>query len=220
MEPYCKFEKGIVDKSTTLRYEKVRKSDLAAQAEVTDIFEAAKRLVLSHTKNSFIVPVEFVFSSADILYLVSPFVHGGELLALLEKEKSFGLDAIRLYGSEIVCALEYLHDLGNFPGLRPENILLDYTGHVLICDFGLWVGMKLDPKRYERDPFVAPEIRLGQVHTAAADWWILGIVLAEMLTDLPSTWSDEEASSMTPKCSTSAFQKRSIHRPRICRSSS
>ena len=47
-------------------------------------------------------------------------------------------DLARFYIMEIVCALKYLHDRNIvYHDLKPDNILIDETGHVLLCDFGL-----------------------------------------------------------------------------------
>jgi serum/glucocorticoid-regulated kinase 2 len=180
---------------------KIQKTSIVSQGEVADAFEIAKRSVLSQIKNPFLVPVKFVFQSAESLYLVSAFVHGGELIELLYKEQCFDVDRIRLYTSEILCALECLHDFDVIYGdLKPQNILLDYSGHISVCDFGL---CKLDTKDNINEscgsPYLAPEISLGQAYTEVADWWTLGILLAEMLTGLKPSWYDENITGINSK---------------------
>ncbi|KUJ18363.1 kinase-like protein [Mollisia scopiformis] len=133
----------------------------------------------------------------ECLYLVSPFVHGGELWKLLQKQQHLDVDTIRLYAAEIIRALECLHDLGIICGdLKPQNILLDYSGHVSLCDFGLCRFDARDclqePYDWEALPYLAPEIRFGQACTEVVDWWTLGIFLAEMLSGLPPSWYDED----------------------------
>ena len=44
----------------------------------------------------------------------------------------------KFYFSEVLLALEYLHENGIiYRDLKPENILLDHEGHVVLTDFGL-----------------------------------------------------------------------------------
>ena len=45
---------------------------------------------------------------------------------------------MRLWSSEIALAIGYLHEIGVvFRDLKPENVLLDSSGHAHITDFGL-----------------------------------------------------------------------------------
>jgi serum/glucocorticoid-regulated kinase 2 len=189
------------DSSQLYALKKIQKTSVVSQAEVTDEFEIAKRSVLSQIKNPFLVPVKFVFQSPESLYLVSGFVHGGELMTLLYEEQGFDVDRIRLYTAEILCALECLHDFDIIYGsLKPQNILLDYSGHISICDFRL---LKLERKVTINEscgsPYQAPEISLGQAYTEVVDWWTLGILLAEMLTGVEPSWYDENIAGINSK---------------------
>ena len=57
---------------------------------------------------------------------------------LRRRERTFNEGRVRLYGAEIVLALQELHrhDVV-YRDLKPENILLDAEGHVCLSDFGL-----------------------------------------------------------------------------------
>jgi serum/glucocorticoid-regulated kinase 2 len=86
--------------------------------------------------------------------------------------------------------------------LKPENILLDYQGHIALCDFGL---CKLDMKDEDRTntfcgtpEYLAPELLLGQGYNKTVDWWTLGVLLYEMLTGLPPFY-DENTNEMYRK---------------------
>ena len=48
------------------------------------------------------------------------------------------MDRSRFYIAELLTALESLHELNViYRDVKPENILLDYQGHIALCDFGL-----------------------------------------------------------------------------------
>ena len=85
--------------------------------------------------------------------------------------------------------------------IKPENILIDFRGHVKLCDFGFAVAMKealSDSPCPSPTPssaqlqdgcgtamYVAPEIAEGfsrGSHSFPVDWWGLGCVLMEMVT--------------------------------------
>lgn len=86
--------------------------------------------------------------------------------------------------------------------MKPENILIDYNGHIALCDFGL---CKLNMKENERTntfcgtpEYLAPELLLGQGYTKTVDWWTLGVLLYEMMTGLPPFY-DENTNEMYRK---------------------
>lgn len=80
--------------------------------------------------------------------------------------------------------------------------MIDYNGHIALCDFGL---CKLNMTENERTntfcgtpEYLAPELLLGQGYTKSVDWWTLGVLLYEMMTGLPPFY-DENTNEMYRK---------------------
>jgi len=64
---------------------------------------------------------------------VIPYLAGGDLYSLLERQHRFAEAATCFYTGELVLALEYLHSENLiFRDIKPENILLDELGHIRV----------------------------------------------------------------------------------------
>ncbi|KAH9482853.1 Serine/threonine-protein kinase nrc-2 [Psilocybe cubensis] len=124
--------------------------------------------------------------------------------------KCLSEDGSRFYAAEVVAALEYLHLMGFiYRDLKPENILLHESGHIMLSDFDL-AKQSTDPSNMPTmvhsetngiplvdtmtctanfrtnsfvgtEEYIAPEVIAAQGHTAAVDWWTLGILIYEMI---------------------------------------
>ncbi|KAF5369888.1 hypothetical protein D9758_001218 [Tetrapyrgos nigripes] len=124
--------------------------------------------------------------------------------------KCLSEDGARFYAAEVVAALEYLHLMGFiYRDLKPENILLHQSGHIMLSDFDLakqssepagtpamvrsdqngvpMINTMSCTANFRTNSFVgteeyiAPEVIAAQGHTAAVDWWTLGILIYEMI---------------------------------------
>jgi serine/threonine protein kinase len=84
-----------------------------------------------------IVPV-FDFGQADgLYYLLMQFVDGFSLRQLLQARK-ISPDVALAIVPKICEALQFAHEQGVVHrDIRPENVLLDYRGRVMIADFGI-----------------------------------------------------------------------------------
>ncbi|CAI4058717.1 hypothetical protein SUVZ_03G1410 [Saccharomyces uvarum] len=162
--------------------------------------------ILATSDHPFIVTLYHSFQTEDYLYLCMEYCMGGEFFRALQTRKSKCIteEDSKFYASEVVAALEYLHLLGFiYRDLKPENILLHQSGHVMLSDFDLsiqatgsknptmrgstYLDTKICSDGFRTNSFVgteeylAPEVIRGNGHTAAVDWWTLGILVYEML---------------------------------------
>ncbi|ERN11728.1 serine/threonine-protein kinase UCN [Amborella trichopoda] len=98
--------------------------------------------VLSRLNHPFLPSLLGSFESpaSELIGWAIPFCTGGDLNALRRTltDRTFSSSAIRFYAAEIVLALDSLHRLGIvYRDLKPENVLIQDNGHVMLMDFDL-----------------------------------------------------------------------------------
>ncbi|XP_030606075.1 serine/threonine-protein kinase Sgk2b [Archocentrus centrarchus] len=149
-----------------------------------------RSVLLKGLQHPFLVGLHFSFQTSNTLYFVLDYVNGGELFYHLQREGSFPEPRAAFYAAEMAAALGYLHSLNIvYRDVKPENILLDSDGHVVLTDFGLCkegVAKGGIMHTFCGTPeYLAPEVLQGHPYSPAVDWWGLGTVLFEMICGLP-----------------------------------
>jgi len=164
----------------------------------------SEKSVLSKVKHPFLAGLYYSFQSDNNLYFIMDFINGGELFHHLSIEGSFSEERSKFYAAEILLGLEYLHASGViYRDLKPENLLLNYQGHVVITDFGL-SKEGLDPNKTTKTfcgtpEYLAPEIIKGEEYSFGVDWWSLGTLLFEMINGLPPFYVQDNEELMYEK---------------------
>lgn len=165
-----------------------------------------ERAILKRVDHPFIVNLKFAFQTKDHLFMVMPYMNGGELFFhLSEGDDVFGEERAKFYAAEITLAIAYLHENGVlYRDLKPENILLDMEGHISIVDFGLSKTNVFDGDRTETFcgslEYMPPELLAGVSYTNVVDWWALATMVYEMIYGLPPFWDEEQPVMLEKIC--------------------
>ncbi|GFZ18191.1 AGC (cAMP-dependent, cGMP-dependent and protein kinase C) kinase family protein [Actinidia rufa] len=99
---------------------------------------------LSDPAHPFLPTLIGSFETGDFLGWAVPYCPGGDLNVLRYRQIDhvFSPAVIRFYLAEIVCALDHLHSMGIcYRDLKPENVLIQQSGHVTLTDFDLSRGL-------------------------------------------------------------------------------
>nr|AML76334.1 putative LOV domain-containing protein [Myodocarpus sp. BC-2016] len=100
----------------------------------------AEREILDTLDHPFLPALYGSFQTKTHICLITDYCPGGELFVLLDRQPTKALkeDAVRFFAAEVVVALEYLHCKGIiYRDLKPENVLIQNNGHVVLTDFDL-----------------------------------------------------------------------------------
>lgn len=126
------FALKVVDKSSFLS-----KPDAERRARWE--IQVLSRLSLP-TPHPFLPELIGFFESDEFLGWAVPYCPGGDLnvLRYRQMDRVFSPAVIRFYLAEIVCALDHLHSMDIvYRDLKPENVLIQQSGHVTLTDFDL-----------------------------------------------------------------------------------
>ena len=184
--------RGFIGKILLVKYKKdgkyyamkMMRKDQIISEELQDNILLEKNILIE-SQNEFILSLSFFFQTKERIYLITPFIKGGDLYHKLKKDKFLKEDLVKFYSVQIIIALQYLHDLGiAYRDLKPENILLNEDGYIKLCDFGASVKLHGTEKDFNfagSPEYASPEMINYQGHTVMTDWWSLGILIYEML---------------------------------------
>ena len=177
---------------------KIRKDVLVIKNQVIHVRN--EQLFMSRVKSPWIVELKASFQEDDYLYLIMEYLPGGDFMNLLIKKDILSEDEARFYTAELILSIESIHKLDCIHrDIKPDNVLIDKTGHIKLSDFGLAkVSDKIFEKKEEIEDFqpnshqknfscvgtayyVAPEVLKKKGYGPEIDWWSVGVIFFEML---------------------------------------
>src|SRR5262249_51878060 len=121
-------------------------------------------------------------------FITMEYVDGGDLKSLIvERGKLPPVEAVDIV-RQICQALDAAHSEGVVHrDLKPQNIMLDQTGRVIVMDFGIahskdMPGMTMTGALMGTPEYMSPEQAKGEKTDLRADIFAIGIIFYEMLT--------------------------------------
>ncbi|CAG9319039.1 unnamed protein product [Blepharisma stoltei] len=157
-------------------------------------YAMTERNIMTYVHHPFIVRLRYAFQSSNKLFLILEYCSGGDLGSYIAKNKFIPENQAKIYICEILLALEELHrhDI-IYRDLKPENVVLNADGHALLTDFGLskeGVDDNCTSNSFCGSvAYLAPEMLNRAGHGKSVDWYLLGVLLYEMLCGIPPFFS-------------------------------
>ncbi|XP_018014908.1 serine/threonine-protein kinase psk1 [Hyalella azteca] len=127
---------------------------------------------------NFLLNLRDFFETNLFYYIVTDYYPGFSLQRLVESHAPLLLPEhlVKFYAAELLLAVDTLHKKGGIHrDVKPNNVVLDEEGHVVLLDYGMVVFPKRDghEKTLIRGTshFIPPEVFDRQPFDHTADWW-------------------------------------------------
>ncbi|MEA2573092.1 MAG: eukaryotic-like serine/threonine-protein kinase [Chloroflexia bacterium] len=134
---------------------------------------------------------DFGESDDGSMFIAMQFVQGVNLKDLLQKRGRLSSAETIAIARQACHALQAAHERGLIHrDVKPQNILIDKTGHVHLTDFGIVKALSgpaltQSGMTFGTAAYMSPEQATGAPIKAAADLYSLGCVMYEMLCGMP-----------------------------------
>lgn len=173
-------------------------SERAILAAFRDSFNAFQNSENSNI-GKFLIRLHASFQTETEIFYVLDYHAGGDLASILGQESRLGEVKAKFFAAEIAIGLGLLHAHGIiYRDLKPENVLIDERGHIVLTDFGL--SKILKPPGCDGNAktstfcgtaeYLAPELLKGEPYDQSVDWWSYGTMLYEMITGITPYWCE------------------------------
>jgi serine/threonine protein kinase len=140
-----------------------------------------------------IMPVYEYGERGGLAYLVMPYISGGTLRDVMEREGQMSFQTAVNYIEQMAAALDFAHARGVIHrDIKPANMLLTPDSRLLLTDFGLVKVLSDNQSEQMRltgagapvgtPDYMSPEQVIGGEVDGRADQYSLGVVLFQMLT--------------------------------------
>src|SRR5215831_8428464 len=140
--------------------------------------------------------------SDGVKFITMEFVEGHDLRTLIQEKKKFSPEQAVEVMQQVCQALEAAHSVGVIHrDLKPQNIMREYTGRILVMDFGLArsmgdVGMTQTGALVGTMEYMSPEQALGKELDQRSDIFTAGLILYELLTGNTPFHADSALASL------------------------
>ena len=166
---------------------KVIRPDLARNPAIIQRFK--QELILARQVTHRNVVRIFDLGEADgIKFITMEFIEGKDLRSLLLEHKKFSPEEAAEIIRQVALALDTAHTEGVIHrDLKPQNIMRDAQGRIVVMDFGLARSLESDGMTQTGAligtmEYMSPEQGLGQELDQRSDLFTLGLIFYELLT--------------------------------------
>src|SRR6266702_4277529 len=167
---------------------KVIRPDLAGNAAIIDRFK--QELILSHqVTHKNVVRIYDIGEADGVKFITMEYIAGQDLRTLIAERKVLPPEQAVAVMEQVCRALEAAHAVGVIHrDLKPQNIMSDDHGRVVVMDFGLARSLDSDDGMTQTGAvigtfeYMSPEQGLGKQLDQRSDLFAVGLIFYELLT--------------------------------------
>jgi serine/threonine protein kinase/tetratricopeptide (TPR) repeat protein len=166
---------------------KVIRPELASNPSILARFK--QELLLAHqVTHRNVIRIYDLGEAEGVKFITMEFIEGQDLRALIREKKRFTPEEAVDVIQQVCHALNAAHGVGVIHrDLKPQNIMQDGSGRILVMDFGLartleGDGMTQTGALVGTMEYMSPEQALAKDLDQRSDIFVLGLILYEMLT--------------------------------------
>src|SRR5271169_1086368 len=166
---------------------KVIRPELASDPSILARFK--QELLLAHqVTHRNVIRIYDLGEAQGVKFITMEFIEGKDLRSLIRERKKFTPEEAVDVIQQVCQALQAAHSVNVIHrDLKPQNIMQDASGRILVMDFGLartvaGEGMTQTGALVGTMEYMSPEQALGKDLDQRSDLFALGLILYEMLT--------------------------------------
>ena len=180
---------------------KVIRPELASNPSILARFK--QELLLAHqVTHRNVIRIYDLGEAGGVKFITMEFVEGQDLRSLLRERKKLRPEEAVDITQQVCQALDAAHSVGVIHrDLKPQNVMQDNVGRILVMDFGLartlgGDGMTQTGAIVGTMEYMSPEQALGKDLDQRSDLFALGLILYEMLTGVTPFHADSALASL------------------------
>src|SRR6201997_2102930 len=166
---------------------KVIRPDLAGNQAILDRFKQELLLAREVTHKN-VIRIYDLGEAEGMKFITMEYVEGKDLRTLIREKKKFSPAAGVEIMQQVCRAREAAHSVGVIPrALKPQNVMRDKTGRILVMDFGLartleGDGMTQSGALVGTMEYMSPEQALAKELDQRSDIFSAGLIFYELLS--------------------------------------
>jgi len=180
---------------------KVIRPELASNPSILARFK--QELLLAHqVTHRNVIRIYDLGEAEGVKFITMEFIEGRDLRSIIREKNKFAPEEAVEVIQQVCQALDAAHSVGVIHrDLKPQNIMQDGTGRMLVMDFGLartveGDGMTQTGAIVGTMEYMSPEQSLGKDLDQRSDIFALGLILYEMLTGKQPFAADSALASL------------------------